>query len=119
MDPQISAQDILQCQLCESHFPPLSCDFCRINLCKICAGEYLLDDFRDHKVVPIKKRRTTINYPKCPTHTNKQCELHCEKCDIPICAHCTSSNEHLGHKACDIMKVFNIKKETLQKDLKE
>lgn len=119
MDSQISAQDILQCQLCESHFPPLSCDFCRINLCKICAGEHLLDDSRDHKVVPIKKRQTTINYPKCPTHTNKQCELHCEKCDNPICAHCISSNEHLGHKACDIMKVLNIKKETLQKDLKE
>lgn len=119
MDQQISAQDILQCKLCESHFPPLSCEFCRINLCKICAGEHLLDDSRDHKVVPIKMRRTTINYPKCPTHTNKQCELHCEKCDNPICVHCISSNEHLGHKACDIMKVFNIKKETLQKDLQE
>lgn len=119
MDPQTSAQDILQCQICESHFPPLSCEFCRINLCKICAGEHLLDDSRDHKVVPIKMRRSTINYPKCPTHTNKQCELHCEKCDNPICAHCISSNEHLGHKACDIMKVFNIKKEILQKDLQE
>lgn len=38
-------------------------------------------------------------------------ELHCEKCDIPICSLCVSSTEHEGHKLVDYtLKIIETKK---------
>lgn len=119
MDPIRSAQDVLQCYLCETPVPQYYCDICQINLCKACAGEHLLDESKQHKVVPIKQRGYTPDYPSCLEHTKKQCELHCEQCDIPICTQCVSSDVHLGHKAVDIMKIYETKKEILKNDLEE
>lgn len=119
MDPKKSAQDALRCYLCETPNPQYYCDICHINLCKRCAGEHLLDESKQHKVVPIRQRGHTFEYPYCLMHTKKQCELHCEQCDIPICTQCVSSNVHLGHKAIDIMTIFDTKKGILEKDLHE
>eukprot|EP00105_Crassostrea_gigas_P045267 XP_019929415.1 PREDICTED: uncharacterized protein LOC105344735 [Crassostrea gigas] len=119
MDPTKSAQDALRCYLCETPNPQYYCDICHINLCKRCAGKHLLDESKQHKVVPIRQRGHTFEYPYCLMHTKKQCELHCEQCDIPICTQCVSSNAHLGHKAIDIMTIFDTKKRILEKDLHE
>uniref|UniRef100_A0A8W8MYV0 B box-type domain-containing protein n=2 Tax=Magallana gigas TaxID=29159 RepID=A0A8W8MYV0_MAGGI len=118
MHPRRSAQDVLRCRLCETPGPPLYCDICHIHLCKACAGEHLLDDSKEHKVLPFKKRGSTPNYPMCPKHSTKECELHCEQCDIPICALCISG-EHLGHKPVDIVKHIESKKELLQREMQE
>lgn len=119
MDPQNSAQDIFRCHLCESPFPPLYCDICNVNLCKECAGEHLLDGSGDHKVVPIKLRRSTPSYPRCQKHCTRQCELYCEQCDIPICAHCVSSEDHEAHKKVDVLEKFQKTKESIQTSLQE
>lgn len=119
MDPKRSAQDVIRCYLCESPNPQYYCDICHIKLCKTCAGEHLLDESKEHKVVPINKRVYISDYPNCLKHTKKQCELHCAQCDIPICTQCVSSDAHLGHKAIDIMKIFATKKEILKNDLHE
>nr|XP_034313232.1 tripartite motif-containing protein 3-like isoform X2 [Crassostrea gigas] len=118
MYPRTWAQDVLRCRLCETPGPPLYCDICHIHLCKACVGEHLLDDSKEHKVVPFKKRGSTPNYPKCPKHSTKQCELHCEQCDILICTLCISG-EHLGHKPVDIVKHIESKKELLQREMQE
>lgn len=115
----LNPQDVVRCKLCENPNPELYCALCHIDLCKTCAGEHLLDESKIHTVIPIKHRRSTFHYPTCPKHSTKQCELHCEKCDIPICTRCVYSEEHSEHKAEDIIKMFQSKKETLQSDIQE
>ncbi|XP_065926356.1 E3 ubiquitin-protein ligase TRIM71-like [Magallana gigas] len=119
MDPWNSAQDVVRCTLCQDSAAPMYCEVCHIHLCKDCVEKHLSDSSVVHKVVSLKQYLTTLNYPKCRKHPTKQCELHCEQCDIPICAQCISSKKHLGHIQIDILKTFESKTEKLQKELEE
>ncbi|XP_048766339.2 uncharacterized protein LOC125673694 [Ostrea edulis] len=120
MHPRRSAQDVLLCDLCKTAPLQSHCKLCHINLCVICVGKHLSDSSKDHNVVPfIKHIKSTPNYPKCPKHSEKHCELFCEKCDIPVCSTCISSNEHRGHKISEVLEKLRSNTESLQKDLKE
>nr|XP_034329488.1 uncharacterized protein LOC117690180 [Crassostrea gigas] len=119
MDPWNSAQDVVRCTLCQYSVAPMYCEVCHIHLCKDCVEKHFSDSSKVHNVVPLKQYLTTLNNPKCRKHPTKQCELHCEQCDIPICAKCISSGKHLGHKQVDIFQSFENKTEILQKDLQE
>ncbi|XP_065924943.1 uncharacterized protein [Magallana gigas] len=119
MDPRNSAQDVVRCTLCQYSVAPMYCEVCHIHLCKDCVEKHFSDSSKVHNVVPLKQYLTTLNYPKCRKHPTKQCELHCEQCDIPVCAQCISSKKHLGHIQVDILKTFESKTEQLQKDLQE
>lgn len=119
MDPRYSAQDAVRCTLCKGSIAPMHCDICHVNLCKDCVETHISDVTKDHKVVPLKHRGFTPAYPKCPQHSLKQCELHCEQCRNPICAFCISSEKQKGHKLVDILEIFKSKKESLKRDLKE
>lgn len=121
MDSDYTLQDVVLCKLCEEPVPPLYCEVCQINLCKACAGEHLLDGSKFHIVVPIKHRKSSpkISYPECQIHTTKLCELHCEKCDIPMCVQCVSSNKHKAHDVVDVLSYLNSKNKALQADLEE
>nr|XP_034334961.1 uncharacterized protein LOC117692069 [Crassostrea gigas] len=116
MNPDYSLQDVLRCHLCETPIPPMHCDICHMHLCKDCVGKHLIDESKEHKVVPFKKRGLT---PKCLKHSTQLCDLHCQQCNIPICVECVSSGEHLGHKQVGILKTLNTQKEALKKDLQE
>ncbi|XP_052703559.1 uncharacterized protein LOC128179919 [Crassostrea angulata] len=119
MDPWYSAQDVVRCTLCQYSVAPMYCEVCHIRLCKDCVETHLSDSSKVHKVVSLKQYITTLNNPKCRKHPTKQCELHCEQCDIPICAKCISSGKHSEHKQVDIFQSFENKTEILQKDLQE
>ena len=67
-------------------------------------------------MVPLEQFLSTLI---CPTHPTKQCELHCEQCNIPICTTCISSGKHIGHKQVDILEDFESKREVLRRDLEE
>ncbi|XP_052703021.1 uncharacterized protein LOC128179598 [Crassostrea angulata] len=119
MDPRYSAQDVVRCTLCRDSVAPMYCAVCHIHLCNECVDKHFSDSSKVHNVVPLKQYLNTLNYPKCRQHPTKQCELHCEQCDIPICAQCISTQKHLGHIQVDILKTFESKSEMLQKDLQE
>ncbi|XP_052709777.1 uncharacterized protein LOC128184375 [Crassostrea angulata] len=119
MDPRSSAQDVVRCDVCDTPVPLLHCDFCQTNLCKACVGNHVLDFSKKHHLVPFQDRGSTPNYPNCQKHSLKQCELHCEQCDIPICVLCVSSKSHENHEKIDIISYFEAKKHDLQTDLQE
>ncbi|XP_078321654.1 uncharacterized protein LOC111111319 [Crassostrea virginica] len=119
MDPRYSAQDVVRCALCRDAVAPLYCNVCHTHLCKDCVEKHFSDKSKVHNVVPLEQFLSTLNYPKCPTHPTKQCELQCEQCDIPICTSCISSGKHIGHKQLEIFADFESKKEVLRRDLQE
>ncbi|XP_056008529.1 E3 ubiquitin-protein ligase TRIM71-like [Ostrea edulis] len=119
MHPRRSAQEVLLCDLCETVPLQSHCELCNINLCVNCAGKHVSDSSKRHKVVPFLHRKSTTNYPKCPKHADKQCEMYCEKCDVPVCSTCVTSGKHKGHDISDVLEKLSAKTESLQKDLEE
>nr|XP_022304709.1 uncharacterized protein LOC111111835 [Crassostrea virginica] len=119
MDPRHSAQDVVRCSLCRDAVALMYCNVCHTHLCGDCVTKHFSDKSKVHNVVPLEQFLSTLSYPKCSSHPTKQCELHCEQCDIPICTSCISSGKHVGHKAVDFLKDFERKKEVLRKDLEE
>ena len=116
MDSMYSLQDVIRCDLCETPVPPKHCDICHIHLCEACVGKHLSDQSKDHYIVPFKLRGIT---PKCTKHSIEMCTEHCIKCNIPICALSEALGEHDRHEQEDILKLFETKKELMQKDLQE
>lgn len=112
-------QDLVRCHLCKTSVPNLHCDICHISLCKVCVGEHLSDESKKHKLVSFDERGSRPNYPKCLTHSLKQCELYCEQCDILLCLQCNSSSEHHDQTTVDISQWLARKKEVLNTELQE
>ncbi|XP_056000341.1 uncharacterized protein LOC125654512 [Ostrea edulis] len=118
LHPRRSAQDVLLCDSCETFPLQCHCELCQINLCTNCVGKHLLDSSKRHNVVPFKQKKSTPNYPECPTHADKHCELYCEDCDVPVCSTCIS-DKHRGHILYDVLEKLGSKTQGLQNDLEE
>ncbi|XP_052677841.1 uncharacterized protein LOC128158901 [Crassostrea angulata] len=117
MDPHSSAQDVHRCDLCETAIAQSYCDFCHVNLCKPCIGEHISDEYETHKIVRFQDRRSTLIYPKCMTHTTKNCEHQCKNCDnIFVCSSCIASEQHRGHIFVEVLEVYKTKKEVIEND---
>ncbi|XP_052679589.1 uncharacterized protein LOC128160327 [Crassostrea angulata] len=120
MDPHSSAQDVHRCDLCETAIVHSYCDFCHVNLCKPCIGDHISDGYHKHIIVPFQERRSTLIYPKCGTHTHKNCEFQCKDCNnIFVCSSCMASEQHGRHKFVEVTEVFKTKKDDIKKDAKE
>ncbi|XP_056002757.1 E3 ubiquitin-protein ligase TRIM71-like [Ostrea edulis] len=119
LHPRRSAQEVLLCDLCETVPLQSHCELCNINLCKVCVGEHLSDLSQRHNVVPFLQREATAANSKCTTHARKDCELYCEKCDIPVCSTCALFGKHKGHDVSDVLEKLSSKTQRLQKDLEE
>ncbi|XP_048748908.2 E3 ubiquitin-protein ligase Midline-1-like [Ostrea edulis] len=119
MHPRRSAQEVLLCDLCETVPLQSHCEVCDVNLCVNCVGKHLSDSSKKHNVIPYLQIKSTPNYPRCSKHADKHCELHCDKCDIPVCSTCALFGEHKGHDVSDVLEKLKIKTQNLQKDLEE
>lgn len=116
MDSIHNTKNVFLCNLCKIAGPALHCDMCQIHICTTCVGEHLSDDAREHNVVPLTMKGSTV---LCKKHSTKICKLHCDQCGSPICALCVSSDKHEKHKKVEIWKKIEKKKEDLHKDLQE
>ncbi|XP_052696297.1 uncharacterized protein LOC128174913 [Crassostrea angulata] len=119
MDPHSDAQDVPRCDFCETAIVHNYCDFCHVNLCTSCIGKHISDGYDKHKIVPFLERRSTLIYPKCGIHQNKNCELQCKDCNISVCSTCTASKQHKGHNFVEVTEVYHEKKEVIKKDTNE
>ena len=109
MDPNYSAQDVVRCDLCKTAIVERYCDFCHVNLCKLCI-EHTIDNYTKHTIVPFELRRSTLIHPKCEKHPSKACELHCKDCNIFLCSHCLALKQHnKEHELLNLAELF-IKK---------
>ncbi|XP_078340740.1 E3 ubiquitin-protein ligase TRIM36-like [Crassostrea virginica] len=111
-----SLQDVIRCDLCETPVPLKHCDICHIHLCEACVGKHLSDESKEHYIVPFKLRGFT---PKCRTHSSETCTQLCIECNIPVCSQCVAAGEHEEHEKNDIVKMFENKKDLMQKDLED
>ncbi|XP_022299821.2 uncharacterized protein LOC111108316 [Crassostrea virginica] len=121
MDPNYSAQDVARCNLCKTAIAQSYCDFCHVNLCKPCIGEHISDDYKkNHVIVPIQQRKSTLIYPKCQRHQNEDCKYQCKDCNISICFDCLASKHHnKEHEFVKLEEVFITKKAHIQSDTEE
>nr|XP_034305168.1 uncharacterized protein LOC109620202 isoform X4 [Crassostrea gigas] len=119
MDPRTSAQDVHRCDLCETAIVHIYCDFCHVNLCKPCILDHILDEYEKHKIVPFQERRSTLIYPNCGNHPQKNCELQCKKCCSFVCSSCMASDMHKGHRFVEVTEVYKTKKDIIEKETKE
>ncbi|XP_048755783.2 E3 ubiquitin-protein ligase Midline-1-like [Ostrea edulis] len=118
MDPR--AQDVLLCDLCETDPLQYCCEHCDINLCTDCVSKHLSDSSKKHKIASYHlHKKFTPKYLKCLKHVEKDCEMYCESCHIPVCSTCISSGKHKGHDISDILEKLGSKKQRIQKDLEE
>ncbi|XP_065939360.1 tripartite motif-containing protein 3-like [Magallana gigas] len=120
MDPNPSAQDLHRCDLCETAIVHSYCDFCHVNLCKLCVVDHISDGYDKHKLVPFKERRSTLTYPKCGTHPQKSSEFQCKSCNnILICSSCITSEQHRGHIFLEISEEYKTMKKVIEKETEE
>jgi hypothetical protein len=119
MDPLSQARMVLLCDSCKICPLQNHCELCRVSLCVNCVGKHLSDSSQKHNVVPYKQRCLNPKYPSCSKHAEKNCEIYCEKCDIPVCSTCITSGYHEGHHFTDILETNNSKLENIEKDLEE
>ncbi|XP_052677904.1 uncharacterized protein LOC128158954 [Crassostrea angulata] len=120
MNPHSSAQDVHRCDFCETTIVHSYCDFCHVNLCKPCIGDHISDGYDKHKIVPFQERRSTLIYPKCETHSQKNCKFQCKDCNnIFVCSSCIASEQHGRHKFVEVTEVFKTKKDDIKKDKQE
>ncbi|XP_034305168.2 tripartite motif-containing protein 2-like [Magallana gigas] len=119
MDPRTSAQDVHRCNLCDNAIVHSYCDFCHVNLCKPCVVDHISDGYDKHKIVSFQERRSTLIYPNCGKHPQKNCELQCRECGTFVCSSCMASDQHKGHSFAEVTEVYKTKKDIIEKDTKE
>ena len=99
--------------LCRDAVAPMYCNVCHTHLCKDCVVQHLSDE------ADMMSVKQSVSTPDCSNHPEKQCELHCEQCDIPVCTLCMSSKEYRHHGFVDFVKNYETKQEDIRQDLLE
>lgn len=100
MDPKLSAQDVMLCEICDEEAPAMRCDICKIKLCLACSSLHLSDLSKSHFCVPIQIENDKYRMV-CNQCSERPSMMHCHLCQVSTCSVCAkihlfnSSQEHI------------------------
>ncbi|XP_062596287.1 uncharacterized protein LOC134257708 [Saccostrea cucullata] len=119
MDIPHRAQHFLECGIeeCERNCE-FYCNSCHQRLCKQCRDEHLKSpENKNHEVVLYQQRKRQLPVEKCKIHPNKDVEMLCEECQVPVCSKCVTQKEHRGHIFTDLETIYAEKYADFQEDI--
>uniref|UniRef100_A0A8W8JD61 B box-type domain-containing protein n=1 Tax=Magallana gigas TaxID=29159 RepID=A0A8W8JD61_MAGGI len=83
------------------------CNPCHQRLCETCRDEHQKSpDTKEHEVVTYKQRKPQLPEEKCNLHPNRNVEILCKECNVPLCAKCIFMKEHTGHQLDDLEEKY-------------
>ena len=98
------SQHYVDCQTCGG-YSDFYCNDCHQRMCGKCREDHLRNPYnKKHEVCGYKDRKLTFNSKPCKFHPTHQMVLCCKRCQIPICAICTTK-DHAGHEFLDLEEV--------------
>ncbi|XP_052690486.1 uncharacterized protein LOC128168307 [Crassostrea angulata] len=85
------------------------CNDCHRSLCEQCRDEHQKGpDTKHHKVVPYRQRKIQLPVEKCKDHPNKDTDMLCEYCQVPVCSKC-ATQDHQNHTLKDLETIYSEK----------
>ncbi|XP_052689282.1 uncharacterized protein LOC128167536 [Crassostrea angulata] len=102
-----TAQHYLECgtEDCEKNCL-FYCNPCHRPMCEQCRDEHQRSpDSKNHEVVPYRQRKRQLPEFKCLIHLNKDVDMLCEQCHVPVCSKC-ATKDHGGHTFIDLETVY-------------
>ncbi|XP_061179115.1 tripartite motif-containing protein 2-like [Saccostrea echinata] len=116
--PTSWAQEVIICDFCDKAVQQF-CNNCQVNLCGDCINKHVnKHKSLTHDIVPFKNRKVQLIFPECEFHPNQRCEVHCQKCDVPVCIKCFLG-QHKGHDAVEISEIVQGKKQQIRREMEE
>lgn len=113
-EPQISdtAQEYLVCgiencaRICQFY-----CNPCHITMCEQCSDDHQKSlKTKNHEVVPYRNIRQ-LPVVRCSDHPNKNIDILCDECNMPVCSKCITMSVHKGHSFTDLETIYPEKYE--------
>ncbi|XP_061182186.1 tripartite motif-containing protein 2-like [Saccostrea echinata] len=114
-----TAQHFLECGIedCERNCQHY-CNPCHLELCEQCRNEHLKSpENKDHEVVLYQQRKWQLPIEKCKIHRNKEVDLLCKECQVPLCSKCTTLRHHQGHTFLDLEAIYSEKFSLCQEEI--
>ncbi|XP_052690222.1 uncharacterized protein LOC128168150 [Crassostrea angulata] len=82
------------------------CNDCHQQMCEQCRDEHQKSpDTKNHEVVSYQQRKRQLPEVKCQIHVNKDVDMLCEQCEVPVCSKC-AIKDHVGHTFIDLETVY-------------
>eukprot|EP00105_Crassostrea_gigas_P010742 XP_011426114.1 PREDICTED: uncharacterized protein LOC105327377 [Crassostrea gigas] len=82
------------------------CNDCHQQMCEQCRDEHQKSpETKNHEVVSYQQRKRQLPEVKCQTHVNKDVDMLCEQCQVPVCSKC-AIKDHVGHTFTDLETVY-------------
>ena len=72
------------------------CHDCKGDLCTPCKEMHVdILDIKYHNVTVYRGKWNNVSrYDNCTEHPDNVFEMHCEQCNIPVCSHCRTHQQH-------------------------
>ncbi|XP_052716839.1 uncharacterized protein LOC128189320 [Crassostrea angulata] len=95
------------------------CNPCHRPMCEQCRDEHQKStEAKNHEVVPYKQRKMQLPVEKCKDHPNKDIDILCEDCQVPVCSKCATQN-HQKHTLIDLETIYSEKFTSCLEKIKE